>query len=167
MLLFLFVILAHGFSDIAIYDKSLSPLDCNQLIQQANRAHSINLSNNPTWKSWDDKLFAIFSDAIRRYVAPYPVLPPATKDIGYTLMRLTKENGTIHPFIDRDAIISAVLFLNEDVAGGEWWFPLQPTQTITPDCGRLVVFPSGYTHARGVKHIRLGEEWFIVTKFTS
>jgi hypothetical protein len=163
--------------DIMIVDGVLTEQECAQIREQAGPAFlttgsgRIALSTEPTWKPWDERLLVIFGDTIRTYVAQYEasgVLPPVTQDMGYLLTARTAQNGTLAPYADKNALISAVLFLNDDVAGGEWEFPRQQQRDQTPiasACGRVIVYPSGFTHPRGAKAVRLGTQWFILTWF--
>ena len=151
--------------DIMILENQLTPLECMQMIQQAGEQWVVLVSKEDTWKTWDERLFKVFGDAIGMYQKHIGHALGVANDNGYMLVRRNRTNGTVAAFAT-EAPVSMVLFLNGDVAGGEWVFTRQK-QEIQPECGRLVVFPGFYTHPRGIGNVRLGEARFIMTHFKS
>ncbi len=163
------VVTAFSFTNnIMVVDDVLRETECAQIRAQAGHAPRTLISQDPTWKAWDERLHIIFGDAIQTYASRYDasVVPPISKDVGYVLMSRDARNGTLATYIDQPRfVVSAVLFLNDDVAGGAWEFLAH--NPIDVACGRMIIYPSGYTHPRGAKPVRLGTQWFILTWFTS
>lgn len=165
-LFFFFVVTAAmgaDTNDILVLENQLTPLQCLEIIQQAGVNWVISISQDPTWKKWDDVLFEVFGGAIKAYQKHIGHDLGVKQDMGYMLFRRDKHNDTVAAF-STPSPVGMVLFLNGDVAGGEWVFTRQEKE-IQPECGRLVVFPALYTHPRGVLNVRLGEERFITTHF--
>ena len=164
-LLFYQLVLSRHQKDILQLDLQLNNSACQQIIERIppniNRIH---LSTEPTWSVWDSILFNTFGEALKAYVLPYPMNPFATKDRGYTLFI---RNGKNDSFLFNEQPVSEiamVLFLNDDVGGGEWNFPEQKVR-IEPTCGKLVVYPVCFTHPHKIERIRIGKEYFIMTWF--
>jgi hypothetical protein len=142
------LILMVSAGDIMIINHVLTENDCSEIISNVS--------------AWDSRLYVIFSTAIQEYAQQYDPIPPITQDNGYKLMNTTPTTL----YIDTNHMVGAILMLNDNVAGGQWYFPRQKEiADIEPTCGKLIMFPSGYTHPRATKLIRLGVEWFISTYF--
>ena len=62
--------------------------------------------------------------------------------------------------LDRD--ISVVYFLNDDFKGGELFFP-KLDLLIKPEAGTLVCFPSDHNYIHGVKPVKAGRRYTVVT----
>lgn len=151
-------------SDIAVFENTLSAEQCRALTDANHEAAVVFLSSNPLWEHLDGVLFNATHAALRSYVEQYPELPPAVShDNGYTLVERTKESAPstltagAPPFV-----IGIVLFLNEDVGGGELSFPRQQ-ERVTPACGRMVLFPASYTHPLRLEPVRIGSLFLIST----
>lgn len=165
LFLLLAVVASLASDDILVLEDQLTPLQCLEMVQQAGQNWLIPISKEPTWKKWDDVLFGVFGDAIKTFQKRIGHDLGVKKDSGYLLFRRNKHNDTVAAF-STSYPVGMVLFLNGDVAGGEWLFTRQ-NKEIHPECGRLVVFPGIYTHPKGILNVRLGEELFITTHFKS
>jgi hypothetical protein len=152
--------------DILQLDLQLNHTACKQIIAQIPpSADRIHISTSPSWKAWDSLLFNVFSNALKAYVAPYPLNPQATQDKGYTLfIRDQKNESFLFNESPREFEFAMVLFLNDDIGGGEWSFPEQQMR-IEPRCGKLVIYPVCFTHPHKIEKIRIGKEFFIMTWF--
>lgn len=165
----LFIISSFGLNqDVLILDKQLTMEDCNEIVAYATASspneYRIALSTDPTWFSWDNRLFKIFENALKAYVAPLPVMPHASSDTGYFFFKRDAGNKTFL-FLDQPGmVISSLLLLNDNVGGGTWHFPRQNIK-IEPECGRLVVWPSTFTHPHEIQKVTIGAEYFIMTWF--
>lgn len=53
---------------------------------------------------------------------------------------------------------SGVLYLNDDYEGGKTYFPNQKVE-ITPEKGKLLIFPSDLEHPHGVSEVLSGERY--------
>lgn len=139
--------------------------------QLANKDQSIKkstdlvVSNKQHWKDVDKALFHSLGMAIREFRENYPYFKGPFKDSGYAIQRTNPGehyhwhiDGGSHDFMNRQLV--AVWYLN-DVAGpgGETEFLFQNIR-ITPERGKLVLFPPFWTHEhrgvtleKGVKYI--------------
>lgn len=126
--------------------------------------------------AWDKRLFAVFHAAVEEYAGPYADFPLYSvqthnwtlRDAGYTLHSRNASVPQQHPttlYMQYPrALLVGILLLNDDVAGGEWWFP--GITSVSPACGTLLLFPNLFTHPWGVREIRLGTLYYISTLFS-
>jgi len=139
--------------------------------QMANKNQSIKkstdlvVSNKQHWEDVDKALFHSLGMAIREFRETYPYFKGPFKDSGYAIQRTNPGehyhwhiDGGSHDFMNRQLV--AVWYLN-DVAGpgGETEFLFQDIR-ITPERGKLLLFPPFWTHEhrgvtleKGVKYI--------------
>jgi len=111
----------------------------------------IPVSGNPDWADIDKALFASMGRAIRLFRDRYAFFSGAFKDTGYHLQRyLPGEfyqwhiDGGSHDFSYRQLV--ALWYLNDVPGpGGETEFLHQGVK-ITPEQGKLVLFPPFWTH---------------------
>jgi hypothetical protein len=142
-----------------------------RLGQQAGKDRSIKkstdlvVSGKPHWQDIDRELFRSLGHAIREFRETYPFFKGPFKDSGYAIQRTCPGehyhwhiDGGSHEFSQRQLV--AVWYLN-DVAGpgGETEFSCQAVR-ITPEAGKLLLFPPFWTHEhrgvtlqQGVKYI--------------
>lgn len=156
---------------IMVRDNQLTALQCQDILNGIPPGvNDINISAEPIWQALDKVLIELVGDAIGAYASPYiqKSFPRITNDTGYHLLRYGKDSaaaqsGTwfLSPY--QCAQLSLVVFLNSDVTGGAWQFPRQKDYTINPECGRVIVFPSSFTHPYVIKNITNGTLSFIVT----
>lgn len=139
--------------------------------QQASKDQSVKkttdlaISGNADWKDIDGLLHRSLGLAIRQFREQYPFFKGPFRDIGYNMQRYQAgeyyhwhiDSGS-HDFADRQLV--AIWYIN-DVAGpgGETEFLLQDVK-VTPEEGKLVLFPPFWTHEhravtldQGVKYI--------------
>lgn len=130
--------------------------------QQANEDNSIKkstdlvVSGKEHWKDVDKTLFQSLGRAILEFRETYPFFKGPFKDMGYGVQRTDPGehyhwhiDGGSHDFSHRQLV--AIWYLN-DVAGpgGETEFLFQDIK-ITPELGKLILFPPFWTHEhRGV-----------------
>jgi len=123
------------------------------------------VSNKPHWADVDKALFHSLGMAVREFRETYPFFKGPFKDSGYAIQRTNPGehyhwhiDGGSHDFMNRQLV--ALWYLN-DVAGpgGETEFLFQDIR-ITPERGKLVLFPPFWTHEhrgvtleKGVKYI--------------
>ncbi|MFV1984717.1 MAG: 2OG-Fe(II) oxygenase [Thiohalomonadales bacterium] len=139
--------------------------------QTADRDRSIKkstdlvVSNKSHWADVDKALFHSLGMAVREFRESYAFFKGPFKDSGYAIQRTNPGehyhwhiDGGSHDFMNRQLV--AVWYLN-DVAGpgGETEFLFQDIR-ITPERGKLVLFPPFWTHEhrgvtleKGVKYI--------------
>ena len=160
-----FVTVAVASNDILVLERQLNASECQSIVQQAGNQPRIVISKDPTWSQWDKRLFDVFGNALLAYNGFIGHPLGANQDSGYVLIQRNTTHDSVAPFCEYKAVY-AVLFLNGDVAGGQWYFPRQK-ETFEPECGRLLMFPDTFTHPRAVRDVRLGTSWVIVTSFKS
>ena len=123
------------------------------------------LSGKEQWRDFDTILFRSLGLALRILQERFPYFRGPFKDMGYNMQRYQAGeyyhwhiDGGSHDFANRQLV--ALWYLN-DVAGpgGETEFLFQQTK-ITPQEGKLVLFPPFWTHEhrsvtlqQGVKYI--------------
>lgn len=162
---FFFFLLTANATDIVTLHETLNETICKAMIEKAQSLYVVKIGLEPTWQAEDQLLFEAFSKGILDLKARYYELN-ITQDAGYQLFNMGEENTTSPTvYASSNGQVTAILFLNDNVAGGEWVFPRQGNFTITPECGKMVLFPSSYTHPHTIKRIRLGRELFVVSSF--
>ncbi len=128
----------------------------------------IPVSGNPDWVDVDKALFASMGRAIRLFRDRYAFFTGSFKDTGYHLQRyLPGEfyqwhiDGGSHDFSYRQLV--ALWYLN-DVAGpgGETEF-LHQDVSVTPERGKLVLFPPFWTHEHRAAELQQGVKYIATT----
>lgn len=136
-------------------DKNLSIKQSTDLV----------ISGKPHWKDIDQALFASLASGITFMRQQHPFFKGRFKDFGYAIQRTSAgeffhwhvDSGS-HSFSDRQLV--AIWYLNDVPGpGGETEFRHQNVR-ITPQAGKLVLFPPFWTHEhrgvtlqQGVKYI--------------
>jgi predicted 2-oxoglutarate/Fe(II)-dependent dioxygenase YbiX len=122
-------------------------------------------SAHKEWKDIDTILFRSLGLALKMFQEQFPFFKGPFKDIGYNVQRYQPGeyyhwhiDGGSHDFADRQLV--AIWYLNDvEGPGGETEFSHQQVK-ITPEQGKLVLFPPFWTHEhravtleKGVKYI--------------
>ncbi len=133
--------------------------------QSIKRSTDLVLSGKPQWKDMDNNLFRSLGIAMREFRERYPFFKGPFKDMGYAVQRTNPGefyhwhiDGGSHEFSQRQLV--AVWYLNDVPGpGGTTEFLYQDIK-ITPETGKLVLFPPFWTHEhrgamleQGVKYI--------------
>ena len=130
-------------------------------------------SNKPHWKDVDNNLFRSFAMALQELQQIYPYFSDMRrfKDMGYNLQRYQK-GEYYHWHVDADNPVLAprqlvALWYLNDVkhAGGETEFIFQDVK-ITPEEGKLVLFPPFWTHEHRAAVIEKGVKYIATTWLT-
>lgn len=123
------------------------------------------VSGKPHWKDIDSSLFRSLGLALREFREAFPYFKGAFKDMGYAIQRTQPGehyhwhiDGGSHEFSQRQLV--ALWYLNSvQGPGGETEFLFQDVK-ITPEEGKLILFPPFWTHEhrgvtlqQGVKYI--------------
>jgi len=129
------------------------------------RSTDLVISGKPHWKDVDRLLFQSLAGGIKFMREQHPFFGGRFKDFGYAIQRTDEGeffhwhvDGGSHSFSDRQLV--AIWYLNDVPGpGGETEFRLQNVK-ITPQAGRLLLFPPFWTHehrgvtlSTGVKYI--------------
>lgn len=169
--LFLFVACCHTLAvphqrpkvhDILVLGQKMNRTFCAELMQL-----SQNATNTTQFKTTDQSVFRVVTDAVETYVTQYDAFFNAkNQDAGYHLRNRTVDSVLSVPSFHQDPqmLVGVIAFLNAEVAGGELEFPRQSLK-VEPDCGKVVVFPNHYTFPWLFRPIRLGVLHYVVTYF--
>jgi hypothetical protein len=126
------------------------------------------VSGNPKWKDIDRNLFISLDKALREFQIRFPYFKGAFKDMGYGVQRTNPgeyyhwhTDGGSHEFSHRQLV--AIWYLNDlDGAGGETEFKHLGI-SITPQAGKLILFPPFWTHEHRGKTLEHGSPKYIAT----
>lgn len=140
----------------------------------------IAITDNTKLTKLDELLYNIFNTSIMQYIID--INHNSTND-EYSIINITSDDGykllcyppdAFHkPHVDQNTdendkkklcLVSGILYLNEDFEGGQTNFPLQNV-SITPKIGRVILFPSSFSHIYESKPIISGYKYAIVTWF--
>jgi predicted 2-oxoglutarate/Fe(II)-dependent dioxygenase YbiX len=123
-------------------------------------------SGKEHWKDVDNNLFRSLAMALKEFKDIYPYFGDMSrfKDMGYNLQRY-REGEYYHWHVDADnealapRQLVALWYLNDVEEGGETDFIFQ-NASVTPEKGKLMLFPPFWTHehragvvTKGVKYI--------------
>ena len=129
------------------------------------RSTDLVVSGKEHWKDIDRELFRSLGQAIVEFRETYPFFKGPFKDSGYAIQRTNPGefyhwhiDGGSHEFSQRQLV--ALWYLNDVPGpGGRTEFSYQDVQ-VTPEAGKLVLFPPFWTHEhrnstleKGVKYI--------------
>ena len=131
------------------------------------------VSNKDHWKDVDNNLFRSFAMALKEFQQLYPFFGDISrfKDMGYNLQRY-QQGEYYHWHVDADnptlapRQLVALWYLNDVVdAGGETEFTFQDVK-VTPEQGKLVLFPPFWTHEHRAAVINKGTKYIATTWLT-
>jgi len=126
------------------------------------------VSGKPHWKDIDQALFRSLGQAILEFRETYPYFKGPFKDMGYGIQRYQPGehyhwhiDGGSHEFSQRQLV--ALWYLNDVPGpGGETEFLYQKLR-ITPEQGKLVLFPPFWTHEHRAVTLRQGLKYIATT----
>jgi Rps23 Pro-64 3,4-dihydroxylase Tpa1-like proline 4-hydroxylase len=142
--------------------------------QQASQDQSIKkttdlaISAQATWKDIDGLLHQSLGMAVREFREQFPFFNGPFKDIGYNMQRYEAgeyyhwhvDSGS-HQFADRQLV--ALWYLNDvEAPGGETEFRTQEVK-VTPEEGKLVLFPPFWTHEHRAVTVEKGTKYIATT----
>ena len=140
---------------------------------QLKKTTDIYVSNKPHWKDVDNNLFRSFAMALKEFQQLYPYFSDMSrfKDMGYNLQRYEK-GEYYHWHVDADNTtlatrqLVALWYLNDTPSpGGETEFVFQDVK-VTPEQGKLVLFPPFWTHEHRASVIQEGVKYIATTWLT-
>ena len=126
------------------------------------------VSNKPDWKDVDQMFFRSLAAALREFRETFPYFKGPFKDMGYQVQRyLPGEfyqwhiDGGSHEFSQRQLV--ALWYLNDVPGpGGETQFLYQGV-SVTPERGKLVLFPPFWTHEHRAATVTAGVKYIATT----
>lgn len=142
--------------------------------QTANQDSSIKkttdlvVSGKDHWKDVDNNLFRSLGIAIKEFRETYPYFKGPFKDMGYGIQRYHPGeyyhwhiDGGSHEFSQRQLV--ALWYLNDVPGpGGETEFKFQDIK-VTPEKGKLVLFPPFWTHEHRAATVNEGVKYIATT----
>lgn len=132
------------------------------------RTTDLAASGNEQWKDIDQMLHRSLGLAIREIQALFPFFRGPFKDIGYNIQRYQPGeyyhwhiDGGSHQFADRQLV--ALWYINDvEGPGGETEFRFQDVK-VTPEEGKLVLFPPFWTHEHRAVTVEKGTKYIATT----
>ena len=132
------------------------------------RSTDLVLSGKPHWQDLDRELFRSLSHALAEFKQSYPFFDGPFKDMGYAIQRTDPGefyhwhiDGGSHEFAMRQLV--AIWYLNTlDQQGGETEFQYQGVK-ISPEAGKLVLFPPFWTHLHRGNTLASGRKYIATT----
>jgi len=126
------------------------------------------VSNRDEWKDVDEMFFRSLAAALREFRETFPYFKGPFKDMGYQVQRyLPGEyyhwhiDGGSHEFSQRQLV--ALWYLNDMPGpGGETEFLYQGV-SVTPERGKLVLFPPFWTHEHRAAGVQEGVKYIATT----
>ena len=126
------------------------------------------LSGKSHWQDLDRELLRSLSLALHEFKQVFPFFNGAFKDMGYAIQRSNPGeyyhwhiDGGSHEFSQRQLV--AIWYLNSlDDQGGETEFEYQDIQ-VTPEAGKLILFPPFWTHRHRGNTLRRGSKYIATT----
>ena len=163
-------------------DDMVARFEANEADQYAGRVGSAMNSNDSLkkttdliasgkdhWKDVDNNLFRSLAMALQDFKNIYPYFSDMSrfKDMGYNLQRY-REGEYYHWHVDADNEVLAprqlvaLWYLNDVEEGGETEFLFQDA-SITPEKGKLVLFPPFWTHEHRAAVVKKGVKYIATT----
>lgn len=159
---------------IARFEQHADEQYAGRIGQTANQDNGIKkttdlvVSGKEHWKDIDRALFQSLGMAIKEFRETYPYFKGPFKDMGYGIQRYNPGeyyhwhiDGGSHDFSQRQLV--ALWYLNDVPGpGGETEFLFQDIK-ITPEEGKLVLFPPFWTHEHRAATLKEGIKYIATT----
>lgn len=132
------------------------------------RSTDLVVSNKPHWIDIDRLLFSSLNRALVEFKNLYPFFEGPFKDMGYSVQRTNAGefyrwhiDGGSHEFSHRQLV--AIWYLNNLTgSGGETEFLYQDIK-VTPEPGKLILFPPFWTHEHRGQTLQQGSKYIATT----
>ena len=132
------------------------------------RSTDLVMSGKPHWQDLDRELFRSLNRALAEFQESYPFFSGPFKDMGYAIQRTDPGeyyhwhiDGGSHEFAARQLV--AIWYLNNlEGQGGETEFQHQQIR-ITPQAGKLLLFPPFWTHLHRGSTLLSGQKYIATT----
>ena len=136
--------------------------------QSVKKTTDLVVSGKPHWKDVDRALFQSLGKAILEFRETFPYFKGPFKDMGYGIQRYQPDeyyhwhiDGGSHEFSQRQLV--ALWYLNDVPGpGGETEFRYQDVK-VTPEQGKLVLFPPFWTHEHRAVTVQQGVKYIATT----
>jgi predicted 2-oxoglutarate/Fe(II)-dependent dioxygenase YbiX len=142
-----------------------------QLGQQDNqikKTTDLVVSDKQDWKDIDEIFFRTTAAAMNEFCRSYPYFSKGFKDLGYQVQRYNEGefyhwhiDGGSHQFSARQLVL--LWYLNDvEGPGGETEFLYQDV-SVTPEKGKMVMFPPFWTHEHRAAEVQKGVKYIATT----
>ena len=129
-------------------------------------------SGKEHWKDVDNNLFRSLAMALKEFKEVYPYFSEMSrfKDMGYNIQRY-REGEYYHWHVDADNLgiasrqLVALWYLNDVEEGGTTDFIFQKA-SVTPEKGKLMLFPPFWTHEHRAAEVKKGVKYIATTWIT-
>jgi len=129
-------------------------------------------SGKEHWKDVDNNLFRSLAMALKEFKEIYPYFSEMSrfKDMGYNIQRY-REGEYYHWHVDADNLgiasrqLVALWYLNDVEEGGTTDFIFQKA-SVTPEKGKLMLFPPFWTHEHRAAEVKKGVKYIATTWIT-
>ena len=129
-------------------------------------------SGKEHWKDVDNNLFRSLAIALKEFKEVYPYFSEMSrfKDMGYNIQRY-REGEYYHWHVDADNLgiasrqLVALWYLNDVEEGGTTDFIFQKA-SVTPEKGKLMLFPPFWTHEHRAAEVKKGVKYIATTWIT-
>lgn len=136
--------------------------------QSIKKTTDLVVSGKEHWQDVDKGLFYSLGIALKEFRETFPYFKGPFKDMGYNLQRYNPGeyyhwhiDGGSHDFSQRQLV--ALWYLNDVPSpGGETEFLYQDVK-ITPEAGKLVLFPPFWTHEHRAATVQTGIKYIATT----
>jgi len=126
------------------------------------------VSDKEDWQDIDEIFFRTTAAAMNEFCRSYPYFGKGFKDLGYQVQRYNEGeyyhwhiDGGSHQFADRQLVL--LWYLNDvEGPGGETEFLYQDI-SVTPEKGKLVMFPPFWTHEHRAAKVQKGVKYIATT----
>ena len=132
------------------------------------RSTDLVVSGKPHWQDVDRALFKSLGTAIKEFRQQFTYFKGPFKDMGYGLQRTAPGefyhwhiDGGSHEFSQRQLV--AIWYLNDVTAGGGETEFLYQNLKITPEAGKLILFPPFWTHEHRGVTLQQGNKYIATT----
>jgi len=129
-------------------------------------------SGKEHWKDVDNNLFRSLATALKEFKVIHPYFSEMSrfKDMGYNIQRY-REGEYYHWHVDADNLgiasrqLVALWYLNDVEEGGTTDFIFQKA-SVTPEKGKLMLFPPFWTHEHRAAEVKKGVKYIATTWIT-
>jgi len=166
-------------------DDMVARFEANEADQYQGRV-GVDMNSNPAlkkttdviasgkehWKDVDNNLFRSLAMALKEFKEVYPYFSEMSrfKDMGYNIQRY-REGEYYHWHVDADNLgiasrqLVALWYLNDVEEGGTTDFIFQKA-SVTPEKGKLMLFPPFWTHEHRAAEVKKGVKYIATTWIT-
>ena len=126
--------------------------------------------SNPEWAAVDRMAVQLIIKYLHKYEAANPAVKALRNPLGDEGWRMKRyiDDGTEHHAYHADhgheqpgmpgRVLAVLVYLSEPEVGGETVF-FNQGMAVKPKCGRVLIFPSAFTHVHAGRRVRRGRKY--------